>query len=214
MPQPKVFVVGGDGAIERMFTAYGWEVLRSSVMSNLLEADLVQFTGGADVSPFLYGEKNHHTTYSDPHRDLVEAGYFAFAQRLDKPMAGICRGGQFLNVMNGGKMWQNVDGHAIRGTHEAIDLGSGRTIQVTSTHHQMMEGYNCELVAKAYESTLKESYDSEVYSEDCLTADQEVLYYARSMSLCFQPHPEYVQPGHECADYYFELLDRFFGLKA
>lgn len=208
MKQPKVYIVGGDGSIERMFIVYGWQVVRS-----LVGADLVQFTGGADVSPFLYGEGFHKTTYNDRDRDLEEAGYFAIAQRLGIPMSGICRGGQFLNVMNGGSMWQNVDGHAIRGTHEAVDIDTDRVIQVTSTHHQMMfpSGHG-QLVAKASEASFVES-DKAVYKTDDFI-DTEVVFYHETKSLCFQPHPEYVQPGHECADYYFELLNRFFGLKA
>lgn len=207
MSQPKVFIVGGDGSIQRMFEAYGW-----STDCNRFDADLYQFTGGSDVAPHLYGEVMHRTTYCDPSRDFYEAGFFAVADRLAIPMAGICRGGQFLNVMNGGSMWQDVDGHAIRGTHPLLDVTTGKTIKVTSTHHQMMiKAHHGCLIAYANEAQRKESMkkDQTDYGKDT-----EVVFYPHSKSLCFQPHPEYVQPGHECADYYFELLNRFFGLKA
>jgi len=66
----------------------------------------VVFTGGADVSPFMYGEKKLSVTCNDEHRDEQEKLFF---ERYTKvPKVGICRGGQFLNVMNGGKMWQHV----------------------------------------------------------------------------------------------------------
>lgn len=207
MKQPKVFVVGSDYNISRMFNSYGWGWTREPQ-----DADLIQFTGGADVSPSLYGEKKHHTTYNDTERDYAEAGFFAIAQRLAIPMAGICRGGQFLNVMNGGSMWQDVDGHAIRGTHTLLDVTTGKVIDVTSTHHQMMvkAGHGC-LIAYANEAQRKESMKE---GQTDYGKDTEIVFYPDSKSLCFQPHPEYVQPGHECADYYFELLNRFFGLKA
>src|SRR3546814_3238996 len=53
-----------------------------------------------------------------PYTTLFRSGYFAIARRMHKPMAGICRGGQFLNVMCGGSMIQHVEGHAIHGRSE------------------------------------------------------------------------------------------------
>ena len=41
---PKVYVVGGHSGVERMFMGEGWEIAGS-----LNKADLVCFTGGADV---------------------------------------------------------------------------------------------------------------------------------------------------------------------
>ena len=39
--------------------------------------------------------------------------------------------------------------------------------------------------------------------------DYEVLYYHRSRSLCFQPHPEYGDvPG--CTDYFFNLITKYY----
>jgi gamma-glutamyl-gamma-aminobutyrate hydrolase PuuD len=114
--RPKVFVVDSDVRITRMFMANNWLVVPSAK-----EADLIQFTGGADVSPMLYGEPKHPRTYCDPNRDQHEANIFW--NNIDKPKAGICRGGQFLNVMSGGSMWQDVDNHAIGGTHAAVFWG-------------------------------------------------------------------------------------------
>src|SRR3546814_10813812 len=120
----KVFIVGGGAQYKAMFAKRGWEIV-----SDVWQADLVQFTGGADVTPALYGEKNTNSGNS-PARDIEEAGYFAIARRMHKPMAGSCRGGQFLNVMCGGSMLQHVEGHAIHGTPK-LDKSD---IQVTSTH--------------------------------------------------------------------------------
>lgn len=187
-----------------MFLNHGWTLAKS-----FWEADLIQFTGGADVTPAIYGEENTASGNSE-RRDFEEAGYFAIARRMGKPMAGICRGGQFLNVMCGGSMIQNVEGHTIHGTH-LLEENSPRWddtkgtmyrfgCQVTSTHHQMM-------VASDEGQVL--AYASIRPNEDY---DTEVVIYENEQCLCFQPHPEF--DGYkECTDYYFELLNRCLGLR-
>lgn len=205
---PKVHIINSSDEYVHMFGKMGWEVVG---IKDFFNADLIQFTGGADVTPMLYGESLHPKTYCSQRRDLEEAGYFAFAQRCSIPMAGICRGGQFLNVMNGGKMYQHANGHAKGREHDLEDRFSGEQLSVTSTHHQMMiPGYNGEIIAVAYESKVKESYDSVFLANE---ADVEVVYYDNTKSLCFQPHPEF-HNADSTRDYYFELLNRYLGLKA
>lgn len=205
---PKVVIINGNGQYAEMFKRMGWEV---GSIKDFFTADLIQFTGGEDVTPMLYGEGVHPKTCHNERRDLEEAGYFAFAQRNKICMAGICRGGQFLNVMNGGKMYQHVNGHAKGREHNLEDRLSGEQLSVTSTHHQMMiPGYNGEIIAVAYESKVKESYDSVFLANE---ADVEVVYYDNTKSLCFQPHPEFYN-ADSTRDYYFELLNRYLGLSA
>lgn len=210
---PKIYIVGGHAnEYARMFERHDWEVVKEPQ-----QADAFQFTGGEDVSPFLYGEEKHPRTYNSPQRDLIEMGYFQLAQLLGKVCLGICRGGQFLNVMNGGKMWQHVNGHAIHGTHVAYEVSAmGKIIndevQVTSTHHQMMR-INKEVdhlpLVYAHEATRLENGSERVDAKD--HDDVEAVYYPNTKSLCFQPHPEF--PGYdECTELYFRLIKRCIGL--
>lgn len=203
----KVFIIEGNDQYSQMFSDKGWDIT-----NDFFKADLIQFTGGSDVSPQLYGQLPHPKNSYFIRRDLVEAGYYKWGERLGKKMAGICRGGQFLNVMNGGKMWQHVDGHAIYGTHVAYDVSSNRRINVTSTHHQMMiptvHGF---IVSYAREAHIKESMsdDGTIHSEmNNGQIDVEAVYYDASRSLCFQPHPEF-DGADETRAYYFELLERY-----
>lgn len=206
---PKVFIVESSHQYDEMFKSMGWQLVGS-----ITDADLVQFTGGADVSPFLYGQPKHPTTYSDPRRDLVESGYYSWAQRRNIPMSGICRGGQFLNVMNGGAMYQDVDAHAIRGTHSVIDQLTGQTHKVTSTHHQMMKvGMAAQVVAIGDHAHNVIDHNGEEFINRGSFYGVEVLYYAPTRSLCYQPHPEFYG-ADSTRDYYFELLYRFLGLQA
>lgn len=208
---PSVFIVGGRSPqYEYMYHASGWDVVKGP-----LKADLIQFTGGEDVSPCLYGEERHRTTGDNLERDLYEAGFFAFARRMGIPMVGICRGGQFLNVMCGGSMYQHVSAHATGNDHMLTDRATGRVLSVSSTHHQMMRmGPDGELVASAKLGGFKQ-YMLDGQVAECKNTgepDTEAVYYADDKVLCFQPHPEFFNIDHECPQYFFELIERYHGL--
>ncbi|MNW00991.1 hypothetical protein D3C71_1965620 [compost metagenome] len=42
--------------------------------------------------------------------------------------------------------------------------------------------------------------------------DTEVVAYATTKCLCFQPHPEFFRADHECFKYYFDCINFVFGL--
>lgn len=194
-----VYVIGGGFAYERMFKQAGWKLAAS-----MHGADLLCFTGGADVSPELYGEENV-ASYTSPERDREEEAIFDWAYENDVPMVGICRGAQFLNVMNGGEMWQDVNNHAISGTHEAICDYFGK-VMVSSTHHQMMRPNSSgNILAVSALSTYKVNASGMYDGDD---EDVEVVYYPDTKSLCYQPHPEIVNEDHECRKHFFMLIDK------
>jgi gamma-glutamyl-gamma-aminobutyrate hydrolase PuuD len=101
------------------------------------EYKLVLFTGGEDVDPSLYKETSPNgVCRSNPKRDRAEKMIFQTALEHDIPMAGICRGTQFLTVMAGGRLIHHLDNHA--GAHH--DIGTQKDdiiIRVNSLHHQM-----------------------------------------------------------------------------
>lgn len=207
-----VLIVGGGYAYKTMYENFGGKEVGS-----IAAADVIQFTGGSDVSPRLYGEHSHPTTYSSNDRDMYEEAIYREAVKQGKFCVGICRGGQFLNVMNGGSMYQDVNGHAIHGTHGVLDVLTGSVIQCTSTHHQMMRmGEGGVLVAKSDEMLSQRKSHMSLLSEErkiLITYDEvevESVYYPETRSLCFQPHPEIVRAGHPCQDYFFSLLGRYY----
>ena len=110
----------------------------ASIVTTLEEANLVFFTGGHDVTPSIYGERNV-ASGCDWMRDMHETEIFNYCRGADVPMAGICRGSQFLHTQMQGKLWQDVTGHANSTKHPLVDLDTGETIAATtSTHHQMV----------------------------------------------------------------------------
>lgn len=188
-----------------MFRSAGWKVLKRDIVT----ADLIQFTGGHDVSPELYGEIKHPSTGTNPMRDAREQLIFKQGIAAGIPMAGICRGGQFLNVMCGGKMWQHVDNHATGQHHIAWDMATGEELSVTSTHHQMMiPGPNSRSIMVAKESRcrhrMRNGHEVGVY--DANPIDIEAIHYPLMNVFCFQPHPEFANED-VLATAYFEYLD-------
>ncbi len=204
----KVKIIGGSHEYDALFRSLG-----HSLVATYSVADLVCFTGGEDVSPELYGDAKHPYTFSSWYRDHEEVEQFQLALRSIVPMVGICRGGQFLNVMNGGRMYQHVTKHG--GDHEITDVITGETLLVSSTHHQMMMmGSEGVLVASSTLLGTREWYDKEVARKDTSDLDIEVVYYERTNSLCFQPHPEFTGKKYEpMRDYFASLLDRYLDIK-
>ncbi len=80
-----------------------------SLADLLSQVDGVIMTGGVDMSPESYGEKPLHPDWcGDRHRDLYDIALVQAALNLDKPILGICRGHQVLNVALGGSLFQDV----------------------------------------------------------------------------------------------------------
>lgn len=198
----KVFVVGGDLHIEQMYLK-----LKHEIVERQADADIVQFIGGFDINPELYGEHRLSKTLVNLAHDSRDMNAWrACTPRQLK--VGICRGGQFLNVCNGGWMWQHVGGHTEWKGHEIEDVLFKRKMIATSTHHQMMipakEG--AELLAFARGL----SKDHATAHPDGRTHDgydPEVIWYERTNSLCFQPHPEYSNSTPELTNYFFDCIE-------
>ncbi len=65
--------------------------------------------GGADVSPLSYGETPLQERWSgDKIRDEYEIDLVAAFERHGKPVFGVCRGLQLLNVAFGGTLYQDI----------------------------------------------------------------------------------------------------------
>lgn len=203
---PKVFMPTLDALTKRMFNNRGWGVTYS-----LSKADLVQFVGGEDVNPQLYEQPPHEETYFNPERDRKEATYFFLAQMNKIPMAGICRGAQFLHVMCGGKLFQHVNNHTFN--HKVKHCFYNQEFEVNSTHHQMIDmcGVNhgtSFVMLEAHESTKKE-YMTNMGKVTYMKPheDIEAVWHSDFNVLCFQPHPEYEDAPKGLEDIYFDMLE-------
>ena len=172
------------------------------------EADLVVFAGGADVDPALYGEMPHSTTVHDEERDIQDIRLFNICKTLGIPMFGVCRGAQFLAVMNGFKLYQDVDGH--NQSHGMFDRKNKRYVNnVSSVHHQMViSGPGMEVIAHSHQSKNR-CYNDHMKS---IGGHMDVeAYFIRDMCcLGVQGHPEYRGYGEYtkwCLDLIYDYVE-------
>ena len=127
--------------------------------------------GGADVSPLSYGQRPLRPAWAgDAVRDRYEMELIDGFLALGKPVLGICRGCQLLNVAFGGTLWQDLatqrpdtqphvdlaqydrHHHALRlepGTRLAALYPARREAWVNSIHHQAIHRLGGDLVVEA-----------------------------------------------------------------
>lgn len=92
--------VCGDGVVNR-------SSFRLPDYAEYLDGLILQ--GGADVSPQCYGEEPLHPDWAgDRHRDAYEMELLHEFMELGRPVLGICRGAQLINVALGGTLWQDI----------------------------------------------------------------------------------------------------------
>ena len=126
------------------------------VASLVTSVDGVLIQGGGDVDPARYGAaKRSDAVYGivGAH-DSFEMAVVLEAVRQDKPILGICRGMQVLNVALGGTLHQDLGDlladreshwntyHPIMlddGSHVAIAMGTNSPNRSHSLHHQALD---------------------------------------------------------------------------
>ncbi|OQA34414.1 MAG: Gamma-glutamyl-gamma-aminobutyrate hydrolase PuuD [Betaproteobacteria bacterium ADurb.Bin341] len=92
--------VSGDGIVHR-------SSIRLSDYPQYLDGLILQ--GGADISPQTYGETAAHPDWQgDRVRDVYEMELLHEFMEAGKPVLGICRGAQLINVVMGGTLYQDI----------------------------------------------------------------------------------------------------------
>ena len=157
-------------------------------------------TGGVDVHPDFYNGKpvyNNSPATFQLERDVFEEKIYRYSQERKLPVLGICRGMQLINVLEGGKLIQDLDNGNERHKKEASDkehnvvaeegtllyeIANSSMGHVNSAHHQAIDpgalGNN--LIVNAYDD------DEERIIEGLEFKDRS----ARAFMLCVQWHPE------------------------
>ncbi|HEX8830997.1 MAG TPA: gamma-glutamyl-gamma-aminobutyrate hydrolase family protein, partial [Longimicrobium sp.] len=75
----------------------------------LAQVDGLVLQGGSDVCPGSYGEEPLRPEWcGDSVRDAYEIELVRACMAADKPVLGVCRGMQVLNVALGGTLWQDL----------------------------------------------------------------------------------------------------------
>jgi len=102
--------------------------------------------GGGDIHPRRYGSRPVRSTDVDEARDARELDVFARFAVQQKPVLGICRGMQLINVALGGTLRQHVEGHSRTNGADRLHAVNtpdpllrelfGAHCTVNSAHHQ------------------------------------------------------------------------------
>src|SRR3954454_21653354 len=113
-------------------------------------------TGGIDIHPSFYnGETNYKNVSSHQlQRDRFEEKIYRYSQLNRLPVLGICRGMQLINVLEGGKLIQDLDNGNARHKKELSDkehtivseqntllhkIANSSSGNVNSAHHQAID---------------------------------------------------------------------------
>lgn len=164
-------------------------------------ADALVVWGGADIHPSLYGDENTHSGVGEhpTKRDLVEWALMKEAVRKGIPIIGVCRGGQMLCALAGGKLYQHVNKHAGGGHNVKTD--QGELFSVSSLHHQMMnpDGTDYNLVAWSEHQRSQEYFDARGrHDKTSIQVEPEYIYFPKIKGHAIQWHPEFHDETEAC----------------
>lgn len=142
--------------------------------ADIEKCDGFVLTGGIDVLPAIYGGAEEYPYRPDtflPERDEYERLIYKYSQEAKVPLLGICRGMQYINILEGGKVFED-NGAQINQLHKKGEQDKVHLIsvkkdsllyaitgvesgQVNSAHHQAVKsdqlGNN--LMVSAYADT-------------------------------------------------------------
>lgn len=143
---------------------------RRSLDRFLALCDGFLFAGGPDMDPAYYGEERSPSCGAvEEKRDTLDLEAFPRAYATGKPILGICRGAQLINVALGGTLYQDIPSelqteiahvqnepkfsysHEIRvlpATPLSALFGTCR-VRVNSFHHQAIKSLGCGLSVMA-----------------------------------------------------------------
>ena len=169
-------------------------------------------SGGHDVDPHLYGEEiDQKSGETWPDRDAFDMALLKRAEETGKPVLGICRGAQIINVAHGGSMWQDLSlrpGHTLKhmqatrpdvGTH-VVKIKSGTTLEkIMGESSLMTNSFHHQLIKEVAPDLTESATASDGVTEALESTDGKVI--------AVQWHPEemHANPAPEAA-----IMNRLF----
>lgn len=204
----KIYASAGYVGYARPMVSYG-----ASVVEDIADANMLLLAGGADIGPELYGSPRSVTTWDSPVRDRIELNDVQFALRQNMPIIGTCRGMQLITAVAGGKLVQDVTGHA--GPHHIACTPDGDEFVVNSLHHQMClpHGYVSRFNALAWSGHRQSKhymFDNDIDIMFDMTKNDipelEAVFYPDINAFGVQWHPEMMQLDCPATDFYISCV--------
>jgi len=126
--------------------AAGGRVCLSENIGEAVSCAALLLPGGGDLEPWRYGQENTASRGLDPARDREELALLETFTVLRRPVLGICRGLQTVNIFFGGTLLQDIPGHSqtdgrdrlhpVRTAPSPLRVLYGKNAVVNSAHHQ------------------------------------------------------------------------------
>lgn len=135
-------------------------------LSVLSTCDALILPGGGDITPGFYGQANHGSRSINTELDLLQIQALEFFVDICKPVLGICKGMQLINVYFGGTLIQNLpsarehqipDGDLLHMSYVTEDCVLshlyGKEFMINSNHHQAVDkpGRNLKIVQYSHD---------------------------------------------------------------
>ncbi|WHE87006.1 gamma-glutamyl-gamma-aminobutyrate hydrolase family protein [Lachnoanaerobaculum gingivalis] len=127
------------------------EVIATLDVDEAIKCDGLLLPGGGDIDPVYYGEEMNGSDEPDRELDKAQREILDAFVKAKKPILGICRGMQLINIYFGGSLHQDLgtrDIHTRKNGNDSIhsvksvEEGNlfeklyGKTFNINSAHHQ------------------------------------------------------------------------------
>lgn len=149
---PVLFVYGRRESYQNYtvaMTAVGGLLRFSLEIGEAEGCDGLLLPGGGDLEPWRYEQGNTASRGLEPERDRAELDLLGQFTAAGRPVLGICRGLQTVNVFFGGTLIQDLPGHRAVGERDRLHVVStapdplgrlwGKRPVVNSAHHQAVD---------------------------------------------------------------------------
>ncbi len=154
--KPKILISRSpesSGLYEAAVEKAGGEALSYHCPDPAMDFDALILAGGGDMDPIEFEEPNLGSVEIDRPRDQVELALVSRCVNENKPILGICRGHQVLNIALGGNIYQDMNAPMVAIHAQEADGSSrfhpigigiytmlhqlyGEEMVVNSSHHQ------------------------------------------------------------------------------
>lgn len=154
---------------------------KNDIILELCDGFLI--TGGVDILPKFFNQENNGSdNEGNEEMDLLDKVVVEYASKKKKPMLGICRGHQAINIFMGGDLIQDIGTSHSNTRHEVKTVPNRlidfpEVIEVNSYHHQVLDK-----IAKGFTPIC---WSAEGYCEGMIHDTLPIM--------SFQFHPERMQ---------------------
>ncbi len=204
---PKIAIVGRSKDTvnyERALRRLSISCITTLSSSRMQYCNGLLLPGGGDITPAFFGEKNNGSKNIDTELDIIQLQALEQALRYEKPVLGICKGMQIINVFFGGTIIQHMNEYKIHQYQDGDQYHDsnivpdtflyslyGSSLVVNSAHHQCLGRLGQKLMLAQYASS---------------TPVPEAVFHESLPVYGVQWHPERLIPDGDKLFLFFQSL--------